>query len=291
MLDALRGFAIFGILLANATVFSGTFFAGMAGETVAFPNSTADRVTEFLIHLLVEGKFYSTFSLLFGVGFALQMVRTEALGRPFASVFRRRISFLLLIGVTHALVWAGDILWLYAVVGFYLGRRRVFHDLTAHRPLLRRLLIAGLLIGSIANLALAFLMETDAYFSFQALGVLQSAVYQIGVPALCLFYVSTFALLFDHASWRRRLLVFAPVGRTALSNYVLQTGVCLAIFYGIGLGLFGEWGVAATTALALVIYSAQVLISRWWLGHFRFGPLEWVWRSLTYGRAQRMTHA
>ena len=389
LLDALRGFSIFGILLANLMVFSGTFFAGSAGAAIAFPNSTADRVTEFLIHLLVEGKFYSTFSLLFGVGFAVQLARAESLGRPFASFFRRRMLFLLLIGVTHALVWAGDILWLYAVVGFvlipfrqgqertlliwvaallvvpvvlyglvallvssspatvsggleslfrstiaafsdggyravfeanllflllgrlpqlvvtgrafnvlamflvgfYLGRRRVFHDLTAHRPLLRRLLVAGLCVGSIANVALALLMETDAYFSFQRLGLLQSAAYQIGVPALCLFYVSAFALLFEQAAWRRRLLVFAPVGRTALSNYVLQTLVCLSIFYGIGFGLFGEWGVAATTALVFVIYPVQVLITRWWLAHFRFGPLEWVWRSLTYGRAQRMTHA
>ena len=216
-------------------------------------------MTAFLIHLLVEGKFYSIFSLLFGVGFALQLTRTEALDHPFVSFFRRRMLFLLLIGVTHALVWAGDILWLYAVVGFVLIPFRQGQDRTL--------------------------------FSFQPLGLLQSAAYQFGVPALCLFYVSTFALLFDHASWRRWLLVFAPVGRTALSNYVLQTVVCLAIFYGIGLGLFGVGGIAATTALVFAIYPAQVLISRWWLAHFRFGPLEWVWRSLTYGRVQRMTHA
>lgn len=389
LLDALRGFAIFGILLANVLVFSGSFLAGMAGDTTALPYSTFDQVTQFLVHLLVHGKFYSTFSLLFGVGFAVQLARAEALGHPFASFFRRRMGFLWLIGVMHALIWAGDILWLYAVVGLflipfrqcqdrtlltwvaalllapvavyglvallisaspavadsggldslfrstfvafsegssrevfeanflflllgrlpalivtgrpfnvlamflvgvYLGRRRVFHDVTAHRPLLRRLVVSGLCLGLIANVALALLMETDAYFSFQLLGLLQSAAYQIGVPALCLGYVSSFTLLFTQASWRRRLLVFAPVGRTALSNYVLQTFICLPIFYGIGLGQFGKWGVTTTIALVFVIYSVQAVISRWWLARFRFGPLEWLWRSLTYGRAQRMTH-
>lgn len=387
LLDALRGFAILGILLGNMAVFSGLLLADLAGDDPGFPHATADRAIDFLVHLLVEGKFYGTFSLLFGVGFALQLARTDALGRPFASFFRRRMAFLLLFGVVHALVWAGDILWLYAVVGFalipfrrcrdrtllvwivallaapiviygllalliarsggtpgdggagleemfaaivvafdaggfrdvfdanlrflllgrlpnlivtgrplivlamflvgfYLGRRRVFDGSAEHRVLLRRVLLIGASVGPVTNLVLAALMDAGVYYSFQAAGFAQSVAYQIGVPSLCLFYVAGFALLFEPDVWRRRLMILAPVGRTALSNYILQTVVCILIFYEVGLGLMGELGATAATALVFVIYPLQIVVSRWWLARFRFGPLEWVWRSLTYGKVQ-----
>jgi uncharacterized protein len=74
----------------------------------------------------------------------------------------------------------------------------------------------------------------------------------------------------------------------ALSNYLLQSLVCTALFYGWGLGLFGRVPRALQVPLVLAVWTVNVLFSVWWLNRFRFGPAEWLWRSLTYGRSQPM---
>ncbi|NNF20649.1 MAG: DUF418 domain-containing protein, partial [Saprospiraceae bacterium] len=70
----------------------------------------------------------------------------------------------------------------------------------------------------------------------------------------------------------------APVGRTALSNYLMQSIIVTLIFYGHGLGLFGTVGRAEQWLFILGIWLAQVIVSRWWMNQYRFGPFEWVWR-------------
>ena len=72
----------------------------------------------------------------------------------------------------------------------------------------------------------------------------------------------------------------------ALSNYLLQSLICTTIFYGYGLGLFGQVGAAAGIMLTIVIYALQIPWSHWWLARFHFGPAEWLWRTLTYGQRQ-----
>jgi len=115
VLDVLRGVAVGGILLANTLVFFGLFLIPPE-RAAAFSTHSLDRVVEFAEHVLVEGKFYSIFSLLFGIGFGLQLARG---GDGSVSRFRRRLRVLLLIGAVHAfLIWAGDILLLYALLGF-----------------------------------------------------------------------------------------------------------------------------------------------------------------------------
>ncbi len=83
----------------------------------------------------------------------------------------------------------------------------------------------------------------------------------------------------------------AAIGQTALTNYLLQSIILGFIFYGYGLGLFGRIGSAAATAIGLALYIAQVQLSRLWLSRYRFGPFEWLWRSLAYGRRQPMLRA
>jgi uncharacterized protein len=78
----------------------------------------------------------------------------------------------------------------------------------------------------------------------------------------------------------------AAVGRSALSNYLLQSVIGTMIFYSYGLGLYGRVGPALGVGLSVVIFLVQVPVSVWWLRRFQFGPVEWVWRSLTYGRLQ-----
>ncbi|WP_165221648.1 DUF418 domain-containing protein [Aquisphaera insulae] len=80
----------------------------------------------------------------------------------------------------------------------------------------------------------------------------------------------------------------AAVGRMALSNYLTHSIVCSTLFYGYGLGLFGQVNRTGLAAIVLVIWVVQLLISPIWLKHFRFGPAEWLWRSLTYGKMQPM---
>ena len=114
-LDAVRGLAVGGILFANVLVFFGLIFLA-PDRAAALSNTTADHVALFLEHILVDGKFYSVFSLLFGIGFGVQLSRGGDAALP---RFRRRLRILLGIGAIHAfLIWAGDILMLYALLGF-----------------------------------------------------------------------------------------------------------------------------------------------------------------------------
>ncbi len=80
----------------------------------------------------------------------------------------------------------------------------------------------------------------------------------------------------------------AAVGRTAFTNYIGQTVICSALFFGWGFGLFGELSRAELAPVVVAIWGFQIVVSVWWLGRFRFGPLEWAWRSLTYWRPQPM---
>jgi uncharacterized protein len=109
IIDILRGFALFGILLVN--------FPGAE----AVRSGAADDVVSKFLSLFVSGKFYTTFSFLFGLGFALQFLRAKARGRRIVPVYIRRMLVLFLIGVAHfVLLWPGDVLTTYAVMGLFL---------------------------------------------------------------------------------------------------------------------------------------------------------------------------
>jgi len=91
-------------------------------------------------------------------------------------------------------------------------------------------------------------------------------------------------------AWRPPALApFASLGRMALTNYLMQSVIFSLVFYGYGLGLFGQMGTGAAAALGVAVYTGQLAFSRWWLGRWRFGPMEWIWRSLTYGKRQKMS--
>src|SRR6266403_3227458 len=78
------------------------------------------------------------------------------------------------------------------------------------------------------------------------------------------------------------------LGRMAFTNYMTQSIILSLIFYGFGFALFGRLSLPQSLAVAAVIYAAQAAFSAWWLGRFRFGPIEWLWRSLMYGGLQRV---
>jgi uncharacterized protein len=106
----------------------------------------------------------------------------------------------------------------------------------------------------------------------------------IGDTGLCLFLMTSIVLLCRNKKWMLKLKPLAYTGRMALSNYLFQSIVCTTIFYSYGLGLYGKIGTALGLALAVVFFTGQVFISKYWFKHFQFGPVEWVWKSLTYGK-------
>ena len=92
--------------------------------------------------------------------------------------------------------------------------------------------------------------------------------------------LSVLVLLFHRSiAWRQRLQHLAPVGRMALTSYLTQSLQYLLPFSGVGLGLYGDVGPAICLLFAILIFSAQMVVSRWWLTRYRFGPAEWLWRT------------
>ncbi|MGE0480222.1 MAG: DUF418 domain-containing protein [Phycisphaerae bacterium] len=110
----------------------------------------------------------------------------------------------------------------------------------------------------------------------------------VASPTLMLAYASAFVLVWLSAAGRGALGLLAAPGRMALTNYLTQSLVCSLLFYGYGLGLHGTIGPAGCMPIALALFAAQVVFSHAWLVRFRFGPMEWLWRSLTYGALQPM---
>jgi len=107
---------------------------------------------------------------------------------------------------------------------------------------------------------------------------------------LCLTFVGAIVLLLAfRAEWRSRLAWFGSAGRMALTNYMLQIAALDFIVSGYGLSLRVRPAVGVLAAAAL--FGVEVAFSRWWLARYRFGPCEWVWRSLTYGQRQPMRRA
>jgi uncharacterized protein len=113
----------------------------------------------------------------------------------------------------------------------------------------------------------------------------------LGELGMAAAYAAGITLLFQRDAWQRRLAVFAPVGRMALTNYFLQSVMGVLLFYGYGLGLMGKLSSAAQLAVPVGLFALQAVFSHLWLARFRFGPIEWVQRSLTYGKAQPMRRA
>ncbi|MFY0525794.1 DUF418 domain-containing protein [Archangium gephyra] len=177
------------------------------------------------------------------------------------------------------------------LLGLWAGRRRLFHDAPQHLAFFRKLFRWSLVIAVISSgvgIGVGYMMRQKMIDPQASWTVLLGPVRQLNEVGLATVYVTGLVLLFQRETWQRRLMVLAPVGRMALTNYLGQTVISLFIYYGFGLGLIGKTSIATNIGLTLGIFALQVVLSHWWLARFRFGPAEWVWRSLTYGKAQPM---
>jgi uncharacterized protein len=136
------------------------------------------------------------------------------------------------------------------------------------------------------NIAGTWAFEHWPYLPPSAGGLLGVVSQAIGFPLLALGYAAAIALAV--AAGRQWLGHFEPVGRMALTNYLMHSVVCVILSYGFGFGLWWRIGAAPAMAIALVIVAIQIPLSRWWLTRYAYGPVEWVWRRLTYGQPVAM---
>lgn len=388
-LDALRGFALLGVCLANYPEFSlYTFQPDSVAD--AMPSACTDRIVRFLLYLLIDGKFYTLFSLLFGIGFSIIISHAAERGANGFRIFYRRMIILALIGFTHLmLIWSGDILLLYAVlgmllplfrnmsdrkilfsacvllflpvlidgiaefsgvflakypyecwwryaglygitednfgtwlrdagsyreirqfliqgawermyefvdgnryfkvmglflIGFVVGRHKIYADMNAHKTLLKRVALCGCMLGA----PLSVLYAISGVNSYPMGTAAHTVLYTVSVYPLGFAYAAFLGLFCirhkDWIVWRW----FAAPGRMALTNYISQSVIGMFLFYGIGLGFGAGVGLGGTELIALAVFGFQMLFSMAWLMVFRFGPLEWVWRMLTYGKMLRI---
>ena len=169
------------------------------------------------------------------------------------------------------------------VLGLWVGRSGMLRDIEPWVPLLRRVRLVCLAVGLPAALVQA-LIDVGAGPQDLPLHILGPAAYALGVAPLAVAYASHLALLWRRAVWRDRLAWAIAPGRMALTNYLMQTFIAIALFYGIGLGLMGQAGPVTWPLIAGVVVAFQAAFSWWWLGRFPFGPMEWLWRRATYGR-------
>ena len=454
-LDILRGAAVLGILLVNIQYYA---FPSLEAEDWRFEGSSpADTATRYGIEFFATMKFISIFSLLFGMGLALQSDRAAARSRPFAGTYVRRLVVLMVIGLAHGtLLWYGDILLFYAVIGFiallcrnarpkfllisaiilllvplvfmggcaavfpeemahgeldwlriaddyraasqysvgaesqpandspttttagassseirppplegaghltatpsskpsaatsqeappqdpaleffafmadeehiyrfgtwgemvlhrsvmfaivwittimifgwrtlamfFLGicfiRLRILTDSNRHRRTYQYMVWIGLAIGLPMQLMAIWARTTNPDNAWGVMAFF-SGLY-IGSLGLFLAYVGVVALICLRSDWLARLSPLASVGRTALTNYLSHSIICYFIFYSSGLGLFGEINYPTAILIVLAIFAVQLVVSPIWLRYFKFGPFEWIWRTLTYWRLQPM---
>jgi uncharacterized protein len=177
---------------------------------------------------------------------------------------------------------------LFLIGGWYI-RSGVMRDPAAHRGLWRRHAWIGLPLGlglAAFGLSIADGMSMTAP---DGKGLVAMSIAFFASLALMLGYVGalTLATLSPRLGpWLQAWL--APAGRMALTNYLGQSLVASCVFYGYGLGVYGELGRGGQTLFVFAVFALQVVASRWWLARFRYGPMEWLWRAVTYLRLPPM---
>jgi uncharacterized protein len=173
--------------------------------------------------------------------------------------------------------------------GFWLWRTGLFTNLERYISRLRSVRLWAF-IGGIAAIAGVVLLEVSHLIAGPGPTVfrpLQAAFSILAAPLLAFFYASCILLGTISSKWRLRLEPFAAVGRMALTNYVMQTLLLTWLFRITGL-YGGIVGPLPLFFIGTVFFGAQIWFSNWWLARYQFGPLEWLWRSLTYGHLQPM---
>ncbi|WP_396637888.1 DUF418 domain-containing protein [Maribacter sp. R77961] len=170
------------------------------------------------------------------------------------------------------------------LLGLFAGRQEYFKNYNTHNKLIKKIVIWSsiTLVLSFGIVAAAFSQVgpdggLDSWFAMIGL----SAV-DIGNMAMTFLWIAVFIILYKKTKPVKWLSKLAPYGRMALTNYVLQSIIGTFLLYGWGLGLIGELRQLYTFLIAFIFIALQVWLSKIWLARFNYGPLEWLWRSLTF---------
>jgi uncharacterized protein len=172
------------------------------------------------------------------------------------------------------------------LIGFWSARKGIHINYNDHLSLFRKLFWWGLVIGVITSALYAYSYQHAILMLPSGWTFISTSMHIIGGAAMGMCYVSGIAILFikGKACFFRKYL--APVGRMALTNYLMQSIITAFLFHSYGLGLYAKIEVWQGVVLTFIIFTLQIGFSRWWLSRFLFGPFEWLWRSLTYRRFQ-----
>ena len=390
VVDVLRAYALFGIIVTHSVT---GFLAGPSPSPDFMLFSSFDRVVAQLEHLLTFGKFFTIFSFLFGLSFAIQMRGAEQKGVGFSGRFTWRLLVLALIALVHGAFFTGDILIIYAFLGLVLipfrklntrtlviialvlvfnipglllniaqvagspptpeqlaareefgaqfmqtmqrlyeikqsgslaemvplnltsgqlakigfmvvsgrlwitfglfllglvaGRLEIFKDTEANRQFFRRLLWPAAAVALVTTVV--EIVHPTSFEMKSVTDLLATFSFTVQQVSLSAFYVAAVTLLYWRQPAKGLLPALAPLGRMGLTSYLGQTVFGLLLFYGVGLGMLGKLGVAAAVGAAIAFFIVQILLARAWMSRFRLGPVEWLWRSLTYFKLQPIT--
>ena len=387
VVDVLRAYALFGIIITHSAM---GFLAGPPPGPDFMLFSPADRVVSQLEHLLTFGKFFTIFSFLFGLSFAIQLRNATEKGVGFSGRFTWRLVVLGLIALVHSAFFTGDILIIYAFLGLLLipfrkmktrtllivalilvfnipglllgiaqvsmppptpeqvaanaelgaqfardaqrvyeikqsgsfaelahtsltsglsaklffmiftgrlwitfglfllgmvaGRLEIFRDTEANRGFFRRLLWPALAVAAAATIV--EVAHPSAFQITSPVDLVASYSFVVQQISLSAFYVAAVTLLYWRQPSKGLLPSLAPLGRMGLTTYLGQTVFGVLLFYGLGFGMLGKLGVAASVGAGIAFFILQILLARAWMARFSLGPVEWLWRSLTYFKVQ-----
>ncbi|MEH7274940.1 DUF418 domain-containing protein [Neobacillus vireti] len=317
ILDYLRGFALLGIILVN--------ILPLMAVKLPEPGSWNAGYQRFLF-LFVEGRFYTLFSFLFGVGFYLFISRANAKGKNGYVLFLRRMAVLFILGWFHVKFHPGEALSVYAVTGLLLlpfykikkelnlgiglillvglsimafklfmvvplillgiaaGQYRIFEELGG------KLKKVAMFTGVMFLVSLAGMINQIQHAPSTPIGFFEGGIDEttymflsIGItigPAVSALYAGILILLLHIPIVQRLLAPLKSYGRMALTNYIFQT--VFIYLAGYVFNLFDALTYLESLVVCLIVYAVQLVFSVVWLRFYQFGPLEWIWRGLTY---------
>ena len=170
------------------------------------------------------------------------------------------------------------------LLGLYVGKLQFFRNFMEHKKLTQKILYAALALFVVSiGLTVAVFANLGPEVTFDNwLAMLGLTAVDLNNIAMTFIILAAFVLLYRKARFAAWFSNFAPYGRMALTNYVVQSVIGTFIFFGWGLGYLGELRNIYSFLIAIVIIVVQLILSKWWLRYFRYGPLEWLWRSLTH---------
>ncbi|TSE03678.1 DUF418 domain-containing protein [Aquimarina algiphila] len=375
LLDVFRGFAILGIFVVNIVIMNSTFLN--QDEFSKQWSSSIDQISEKILQLFFYTKFFPIFSLLFGLGISMQVLKLFDKNKFHFSFFARRMFILFIFGVLHiTLLWSGDVLNLYALLGvfttlmikrsnksililssiflffpfydlileyifnllnfkpeiylsdytgktvnriikngsyiegiklrlleylsnipmlfgflaplaismfllgLYLGKNKIHESLDLFIEKIKKPMLVIAIVTNIYRIIFLFILPNyEVYRTYQPIFIKLMGLSDV---AMALFYLWVIGWFWYNTKLKSSLSVLKYAGRMALTNYIMQSFIGLILFSSIGFKLYETLSPSETLLTAISVFIFQVILSKIWLTYFQFGPLEWLWRCLTY---------